>query len=755
MTTRNAQLNLTGNVDPLIASVNGVTAAIQALAADSSRSFTQVVGGLQSLSTATTAAGSAARKSGDDFGSFVKQALAFATGTSISGLARQFVGDVIGMGEGALQSAGDFEQAQIAFGVFLGGAEKATDFLTRLQQFANVSPFRFEPLQQASRELLAMGVNGDQVLPLLKDIATAVSAVGGSDASLQRVTAALAKMGAEGKTSAVFLNELTRDGIPAWSMLAEATGKTIPQLRELSAAGEITADTFQRAFSTYVVEHYSDALEKQSHTWNGLVSTAQDLEGQFSRTFGAGLVEALEPRLQALVTTLSDPKVITTIQSWGVAVGQFAGQLWDAATAVAGLFGLSLPAVTARTQEAATAATGLGTTWAGISTAVDDSKDRIAVLQDTQTKIRDDATATGRAYDTQIARLRDQVTLLDRAYDATRKTHDLNRLEADLAQDRTLAVNIFTDTGRAAGIRADSEAQQLADKQAEIAHTKEKDAITDTITGLERKKKAAADQATDDERIVAGKIRNIEREKQAAKKAADEQQAWITGLTAADAHRATEMEARWGVTTQTMATTAASTHGLIFDNLLGTPAQQQKLGGDLMANIWTGITAEGQTWFAGWEGFGTSAGAAFRTGFVDKVDWHTVLQEILTGAGQGAVKVQDATRGVLTGPGGLTDQAEYAASSFRFTSPYGPATKVVPPAAGLPLNGLPPNLRGAATGDFSPGGYYGPAPTPAGGAVHHDITIGFDKSTSALAVVRHIIRNSPDDIDQGLAAGYP
>jgi tape measure domain-containing protein len=67
-----------------------------------------------------------------------------------------------------------------------------------------------------------MGVQAELVIPILKDVSTAVMAVGGGDVQIKRVNTALTEMMAAGKVNAQDMNQLAQAGLPAWKMLADS-----------------------------------------------------------------------------------------------------------------------------------------------------------------------------------------------------------------------------------------------------------------------------------------------------------------------------------------------------------------------------------------------------------------------------------------------------------------------------------------------------------------------------------------------------
>jgi tape measure domain-containing protein len=198
----------------------------------------------------------------------------------VGGLAARYGGDLVGglkQGIVALvETSARLEQAQIGFATLLGSAEQAQQHLAELQRFAAKTPFEFEDVVRASRRFQNMGIEASETIPLLTAVGNAVAAAGGGSQEIDRVTTALAQMGAKGKVSAEELNQLAEAGVGGQRILAEYMGKTTGEVLKLASQGRISADTFFAAFKQFSDLHYGDAMEQQSRTFNGALSTIKD-----------------------------------------------------------------------------------------------------------------------------------------------------------------------------------------------------------------------------------------------------------------------------------------------------------------------------------------------------------------------------------------------------------------------------------------------------------------------------------------------
>lgn len=214
------------------------------------------------------------------------------------GASKALLGALVGMGAGltatalkGIQLAGQMEQTKIAFTTLLGDARKADAFLKQLWDFARTTPFEFEGLTQSARQLLAFGFTAQEIIPMVRAVGDAISALGGGEAEIQRVIYALGQMRAKGKVSAEEMMQLAELGIPAWEMLAKAIGKSIPEAMELASKGAIPAAKGIEAIVNGMNARFAGAMEKQSKTILGRWSTIKDNLTGILRLLGQEIID--------------------------------------------------------------------------------------------------------------------------------------------------------------------------------------------------------------------------------------------------------------------------------------------------------------------------------------------------------------------------------------------------------------------------------------------------------------------------------
>lgn len=289
------------------------------------------------------AAGKSASGLGSAFGGVAKQAAGVATGLGVFHLAQSAVG---GLGGAIVGFNARMEQATIGFTTMLGSGEKARSFLGELQTFAAKTPFEFPELVTASQRMLAMGTSADQVIPRLTAIGDAVAGLGGGSETINRVVTALGQMQAKGKVSAEEMMQLTEAGIPAWEMLANAIGVSIPEAMKMAERGAISADTAINAITEGMNQRFGGMMAAQSKTFSGAMSTIKDSVNVAIGTAFQPLFQILADGSVKLAEFMSGERFAAWSASATTALGsvissatEFAGVLVDLGTAAADLAG--------------------------------------------------------------------------------------------------------------------------------------------------------------------------------------------------------------------------------------------------------------------------------------------------------------------------------------------------------------------------------------------------------------------------------
>lgn len=222
------------------------------------------------------------------------------------------------LGVASVKAGASLQSTKNAFTNMLGSAEKAQDFLGKMQDFAAKTPFEFSQVSQAAQKFIAFGFSAEQVIPTLTAVGDAAAGVGLGVEGINRITLALGQMAAKSKVQAGEMMQLTETGIPAWKMLADQIGVSVPEAMSMVSKGAIDAATGITALVGGMEQSFGGMMDQQSQTISGTWSTLMDGLEQSAAQVGLQIAEALN--LTGLFQSLGDilTNFAATVQSSGL-----------------------------------------------------------------------------------------------------------------------------------------------------------------------------------------------------------------------------------------------------------------------------------------------------------------------------------------------------------------------------------------------------------------------------------------------------
>jgi tape measure domain-containing protein len=235
-----------------------------------------------------------------------------AAGISVAGIFQKGFSAVKDFGKFALQSAGKFEQVNIAFKTFLGSADKARKIVGDLQKFSAVTPFTQEQVLDAGKALLAFGIEAGNVEDKLKAIGD-LSAGTGKD--FNELAVIFGKAKTQGRLFAEDINQLTEGGIPIIQEFAKQLGVSNEEVKKLASEGKITFKNLDRAFKdlTGSSGKFFNLTKNQSESFLGTISTLQSNLQNFAIGFGDKLIKRIQPLVEFTNDLLVDEIDLTQV----------------------------------------------------------------------------------------------------------------------------------------------------------------------------------------------------------------------------------------------------------------------------------------------------------------------------------------------------------------------------------------------------------------------------------------------------------
>lgn len=199
------------------------------------------------------------------------------------------------------------QQNTIAFTQMLGSAQKAQAFLSQMQAFAATTPFQFSDLLDASKRMLAFGFSAQQVIPDLKAVGDAASALGTGTEGVDSIIDALGKMQNAGKVDSREMMELVDAGIPAWKILASSMGLSVAQVQNLSAQGKLLSSQVLPLLLSGLEKTYGGQMAAQMNTTAGIISNIKDKFQMFLVAVGSPILKALQGDLTNVANVMQSP----------------------------------------------------------------------------------------------------------------------------------------------------------------------------------------------------------------------------------------------------------------------------------------------------------------------------------------------------------------------------------------------------------------------------------------------------------------
>ncbi len=223
-------------------------------------------------------------------------------------------GTTIALAKTGLQFLALQEQALTAFTTMLGSGEKAKAFLADLVDFAARTPFELPGLVSASQKLLAFGFEAEKIVPMLTAIGDAAAGLGGGPALIDQITRSLGQMQAKGKVSAEEMLQLAEAGIPAWQLLADTLGVTIPEAMARVTAGTVSAEVAIEGILAGMTERFGGMMDQQAKSMLGMLSTLSDTVAQYSAQIVEPLFGATKNVLDAIFSQDAEGRFSGTIE---------------------------------------------------------------------------------------------------------------------------------------------------------------------------------------------------------------------------------------------------------------------------------------------------------------------------------------------------------------------------------------------------------------------------------------------------------
>lgn len=171
--------------------------------------------------------------------------------------------------------ADNLEKSEIAFTTMLWSAERAEAMLKDLSDFAKKTPFELTWIRESAQQLIAMGVNADDIIPTLKslwDVSAWLSV------PLERLALNYGQVIAQWKLTWRELRDFTMAWVPLLDQLAKQVWTTTTEIQNMISKGQISSNDVIEAFRQMSSEwwKFANLMDKQATTLSWMWSNLQD-----------------------------------------------------------------------------------------------------------------------------------------------------------------------------------------------------------------------------------------------------------------------------------------------------------------------------------------------------------------------------------------------------------------------------------------------------------------------------------------------
>lgn len=260
-------------------------------------------------------------------GSSKSLAGAIAQGTIMAGFFSKLSSAALAAAKSFIQSGIEYnaqiESYRVGLTNMLGSAEAANEAIKAIQEDAARTPFDVESLTQANQLLISAGENAGYSRKVIMALGDAVSAAGGGNAELSRMAANLQQIANVGKASAIDIKQFAYAGINIYQVLADYTGKSVQDVQSMTVSYDLLSEALIAASEEG--GRYYNAMDAQSQTMNGRVSTLKDNVSQL-----AGLMTGdLSNGIGMVISNLNDMTVAAQeaykTDGWTGLIGEITG----------------------------------------------------------------------------------------------------------------------------------------------------------------------------------------------------------------------------------------------------------------------------------------------------------------------------------------------------------------------------------------------------------------------------------------------
>ena len=162
----------------------------------------------------------------------------------------------------------------VTYSALFGDSDRASNFMKALQEHSIETIFDYQTLADASKKLLAYGIEYENLMYIMEGL-TNLGAMSGDPAALDRISLALGQIYTKGKLSAEEMRQLANAYIPITEILQDKFGLTGDDLKRVGDLNLPAADVIN-AIVEYANENFASVGDAAMYTITGLQNRIVD-----------------------------------------------------------------------------------------------------------------------------------------------------------------------------------------------------------------------------------------------------------------------------------------------------------------------------------------------------------------------------------------------------------------------------------------------------------------------------------------------
>lgn len=260
-------------------------------------------------------------------GSGKSLANAITQGTVMANVFSKLGSAALSAAEGFISSGIEYnaqiEKYTTGFTNVLGSAEAAQQVMSQIQEDAAKTPFDVESLTKANQYLISAGENASYARNTIMALGDAVSATGGGNNELNRMSQNLQQIANTGKATAADIKQFAYAGIDVYGILADYTGKSTAEVQKMTISYDLLTQALQAASEEG--GRYYNSMDTQSQTMNGRVSTLKDNVKQLAGLMTGDLSSGIGVAIGKLNDMVVAAQEAYKLDGWSGLIGKITG----------------------------------------------------------------------------------------------------------------------------------------------------------------------------------------------------------------------------------------------------------------------------------------------------------------------------------------------------------------------------------------------------------------------------------------------